>query len=138
MSEAAQVARALKARPSGDGWVARCPCPGHGSGRGDKKASLSIRESSSGALLLNCFAECSFNTIIDELRVRGIVETNGSKLNRVRQALKYIETKPADIEPNQAALRLWKGAVPIPARSNLFGAPRNSSNVAEPAMLLPS
>jgi hypothetical protein len=54
--EAARIARALKANRSGDGWSGRCPCPGHGNGRGDKNASLKIAESAAGKLFLKCFS----------------------------------------------------------------------------------
>jgi putative DNA primase/helicase len=109
--EAAQVAGALKARRSGDGWIGRCPCPGHGNGQGDRKASLTIAEGTDGRLLLKCFAGCEFEGIVNELKRRGIIDTSGSRLDRLRQALAYVDRTPTEPEPNQVALEFWDDGV---------------------------
>lgn len=54
---------------SADGTAgnARCPCPGHGKGRGDRSPSLSIAKSPDGAALIRCFAGCSVDDIMAAL-----------------------------------------------------------------------
>ena len=54
-------------RPVGDGYVARCPHPGHGKGRGDVNASLSIKEGDDGHVLLRCHAGCSTDEVVEFL-----------------------------------------------------------------------
>jgi putative DNA primase/helicase len=66
MTTAADLARNLKAKRSGPGWIARCPA------HEDHRESLSIGEGEAGRLLLNCFAGCSFDQII---RAAGVQPT---------------------------------------------------------------
>jgi putative DNA primase/helicase len=113
IGEAAQIARALKAHRSGDGWSGCCPCPGHGRGHGDKSPSLKIAEGGGGKLFLTCYAGCEFEEIINELKRRGIIGHGGSELARARQALRYIEPAPADHEPDPRALALWRDSDPL-------------------------
>ncbi len=61
------VARLERVRRSGDGWTARCPCPDHGKGRGDRAASLSVAERD-GVLLVKCHAGCDFGAILAAVR----------------------------------------------------------------------
>ena len=51
-------------RSSGNGYVAHCPVPGHGKGRGDRNPSLSISVGDSGKVLMNCFAGCSNEDVL--------------------------------------------------------------------------
>jgi hypothetical protein len=46
------------AKKSGKGWVARCPA------HDDRKASLSIRETQDGTVLLKCFAGCDASAVL--------------------------------------------------------------------------
>jgi hypothetical protein len=54
-------------QPNGDGHVARCPCPDHGKGRGDRNPSFSIKEGDDGRVLLKCFAGCGNESIVEAL-----------------------------------------------------------------------
>lgn len=45
-------------RTGQDRWLARCPA------HGDKHASLSIRETDSGATLVHCFAGCTVHEVV--------------------------------------------------------------------------
>jgi putative DNA primase/helicase len=105
--EAERIARALKGHPSGNGWVAKCPC------HDDRKASLSIKEGEDGRLLMNCFAGsgCEFTDIIDALRDRGII--GADKLERGRRALAYVAPEPAEHKPDARAAWLWNNSVPL-------------------------
>lgn len=113
-SEAQIVARSLKAKRTGTGWIASCPCPGHGKGRGDKNPSLTIRDGDDGRLLLNCQAGCQFNDVLCELQDRGIISTDGSKLSRARAALAFAHKAPERAEPDPTrALHLWESSIPL-------------------------
>jgi hypothetical protein len=71
--EAESIARALKGRKSGNGWVAHCPCPNHA--HGDKSQSLSIADGDNGKLLLKCFAGGTFDEVMAALRAKGLVDS---------------------------------------------------------------
>jgi 5S rRNA maturation endonuclease (ribonuclease M5) len=71
MIEAERIARALKGRRSGRGWIAHCPCPNHR--HGDKNPSLSITDGD-GKLLLKCFKGGTFDEVTAALRARGVIE----------------------------------------------------------------
>ena len=63
---AAEIARALKARRSGGGWMAACVA------HEDRTPSLSIRDGDNGKPLIHCFGGCSQDVVIDALRKRGL------------------------------------------------------------------
>ena len=84
--DAGQIAEALGARPSGDGW--RAPCPAH---NGDG-FNLSITEGDGGKVLLHCHSHgCDFGSIVRGIeRVTGISMGGASncdpaELARLRQ-----------------------------------------------------
>lgn len=54
-------------READGGWSARCPVPGHGQGRGDRRPSLSISEDSSGQVALHCHAGCRTEDVVAAL-----------------------------------------------------------------------
>ena len=60
------IAEALNGRPSGKGWMARCPA------HHDTTPSLSINETPPGRCLVKCFGGCSQAEVIAALRRRGL------------------------------------------------------------------
>lgn len=70
---AADFARALGGiHPSANQWLAPCPVPGHGKGKGDRNPSLSLGDGPRrGQVLVHCFAGCSNNDVIAALKARG-------------------------------------------------------------------
>ena len=66
MSTATALAKALGARRSGRGWVAKCPA------HNDRNPSLSISGADNGKILVHCHAGCSQDAVIDALRARGL------------------------------------------------------------------
>jgi putative DNA primase/helicase len=64
---AADIVKTLGAKPSGSGWVCRCPVPSHD----DKHASFGINVRD-GKLYVHCLAGCSQGQVIDELKRRGL------------------------------------------------------------------
>lgn len=73
-SPTARVVHALteaggKPRREGAGWVASCPAPAHGKGRGDRNPSLSISEGREGNAVIYCHAGCHTDDITAALRL---------------------------------------------------------------------
>ena len=60
---AAELAAALEATASGDGWQARCPA------HEDHRASLSIHAGDDGRVLLHCFAGCAPEAIVSAIGI---------------------------------------------------------------------
>jgi putative DNA primase/helicase len=65
MSTAAEIAHAFNAKPAANGWMACCPL------HDDQTESLSIGEGSTGKVVLHCFAGCSQEALVAEVRRRG-------------------------------------------------------------------
>jgi hypothetical protein len=67
-------------RQNHDGYLARCPNPRHGKGRGDLNPSLSVRPGNDGRVLIKCHAGCSLEDIIGPIGLdkRDLFEHNGS------------------------------------------------------------
>jgi hypothetical protein len=72
MSDAEKIARALKGRKSGNGWVCNCPSLTHGSN--DRNPSLSVTDGKDGKLLLRCHKGCTFDDVMAALRSRGLLD----------------------------------------------------------------
>jgi putative DNA primase/helicase len=108
-----RIGVALRGRRHGKGWLVSCPCPSHGSGRGDRNPSLSICDGDDGRLLMRCFARCEFTAILDELKRRGLVDD--VRRTERRDAPKIIPLKVASpkIEPDPVALDIWQNSEPI-------------------------
>lgn len=103
---AAEVAEALGGKPSGDGYLCRCPVPSHGNGRGDRNPSLLIRDGDH-ALLVRCLAGCDRRDVLAELR----------RLHLLGQREDRAEHQAADRAehvPDTRALALWRSAEPAP------------------------
>jgi len=101
-----RIGIALKGRRQGKGWLVSCPCPNHGSGRGDRNPSLSVSDGDD-KLLLRCFAGCEFEDIIDALRGRGLL--NDNRVEPRRDAPRPIPKT----EPDPVAIELWERSEPI-------------------------
>jgi hypothetical protein len=50
-------------RPSGSGWISRCP------GHADQQPSLSIGEGRDGRVLLKCWAGCETAAVVDAIEL---------------------------------------------------------------------
>jgi 5S rRNA maturation endonuclease (ribonuclease M5) len=77
-----EIIRALGARRSGSGWVARCPA------HEDRNPSLSIRDDA-GKLLVHCHAGCAQRDVVNALKARGLWPTTPSNRDRGRIAASY-------------------------------------------------
>ncbi len=112
MTRPEEIARALKGRRSGRGWVARCPA------HADRNPSLSIGSASDGRLLLHCFAGCAFEDILDALQAQGVIvearRTGGAPSQRgdARRRSRADEAHD-DVDRVAFARRLWGSALPV-------------------------
>lgn len=91
---AQELAEALGGRRAGAGWLAHCPVPGHGKGRGDVNPSLSIGEDN-GKVLVKCMAGCSQADVIAALRRRNLwpgAEPEGSS-HRIIATYDYVDAE---------------------------------------------
>lgn len=105
---AADIAKALGGRRTGNGWSA--PCPAHD----DHTPSLSISEGADGKALLHCFAECEQSQVIAALRSRGLwrkYDHNWSPCPAPHMPAKE-NTAQDDARRTEAALAIWESAEP--------------------------
>lgn len=114
MTIAATVAKALGgAVRHGRGWLARCPVPGHGQGRGDRTPSLSMTDGEDGRLLVRCFAGCDPRDVLAELRHRGLIKGGRDPGWRPAPPPVRDPSLTADAgRKRQFALKLWGEALP--------------------------
>jgi len=61
------------AKKVGNGYLASCPVPDHGQGKGDKHPSLSITESTDGNYLFKCHGGCDQHTVFSTIKDMGIL-----------------------------------------------------------------
>lgn len=110
MMSAKDIARALGGCRNGDGWLVRCPCAGHGQGRGDRRPSLSLHDGD-GRLLVHCFAGCVPREVLAELRRRGLLNDDGDYRHGHRPHQHRERPEPPH-EPDPQALAIWREAQP--------------------------
>ncbi len=109
------------ARRVSGGWVARCPCPGHGRGRGDRTPSLSIRDSVDDRILVHCHAGCGQDDVIDSLRNRGLWTAPDNRRDRPAQVAQTAHVPEVAqlaqlaqrTDATKAALDIWRGGVDV-------------------------
>jgi putative DNA primase/helicase len=105
MSAAADLAAVLNARPTGRGWVARCPA------HDDRTPSLSIRETHEGRVLLKCFAGCSWADLRDALDPRRLWRSSAGDSGWPER--KRWQAREHHPERLQVVRRIWHAAKPI-------------------------
>lgn len=106
---AATVAKYLRGRPTGGGYLCHCPVPSHGKGRRDLKPSLGVSDGDKG-LVVHCFAGCNPADILAEI----------TRLTASGLPLPYEKSSPTPAAaPKRTtsdwALKLWRAAIPTPA-----------------------
>jgi len=78
------IARALNARRSGAGWIAKCPA------HDDKNPSLSIGDAD-GKVLLHCHAGCAQGDVIDALKAHGVWQPERTENSRIVAEYDYTD-----------------------------------------------
>lgn len=106
MSEAALIAKALKGKKAGSGWL--CLCPAHD----DRSPSLSIADGADGRLLVKCHAGCDPLAVLTELRRRGLAERDPAPLSPEQQAAIARKEREEIERRKRAARRLWGASRP--------------------------
>jgi hypothetical protein len=96
--DAAEVASLLGGHRSGEGWLCRCPVPGHGRGRGDLNPSLSVVDGDR-RLLVHCFAGCDARDVFAALGARG--HTQGYEMPSM------VRSSVTPHERNEWGMPLW-------------------------------
>lgn len=67
--QAEQIAKQLgNAKRANGQWVASCPVPSHGKGKGDKNPSLSVHIDDSGKPLFHCHSGCTQESVFQTIR----------------------------------------------------------------------
>ncbi|MEZ5792377.1 MAG: toprim domain-containing protein [Nitratireductor sp.] len=101
------IAKALRGRKVGQGWVACCPA------HDDRKPSLSIRDVS-GKVLVRCHAGCDQRDLIAILNELGLWDgKERSTLGRLRhRKVSPPRPDPDHVERSAVALSIWKSTVP--------------------------
>ena len=110
------IARELKAKRDGRGWMARCPA------HDDRTPSLSIRQAED-RVLVHCFAGCSQEALISVLRARNLwLSSPDNRLSRPSRVSRR-EAKPAssqglDVDHDRearvdGAKRWWRETDPL-------------------------
>jgi putative DNA primase/helicase len=102
------IAEALGGRRVGRAWMARCPA------HDDREPSLSIRETKDGKVLVRCHAGCDQQRVIAVLRARGIWSNVRQHHERPVGTPSAATDGPSrgGVKRTQAALRIWKAALP--------------------------
>jgi putative DNA primase/helicase len=101
------IAKALNGSRAGAGWMACCPA------HHDRTSSLSLRDSSSGTVLVCCHAGCEQERVIEVLRSRGLW-TNRRPRRLARRVMAPDQRKSDQDEAKriEAALQIWRSATP--------------------------
>jgi hypothetical protein len=105
---AASIARALGGHRSRDGFLVRCPVPGHGRGNGDRHPPLLIKDGET-RVLVHCFAGCSVRDVLDALGCR---DSSTGGIRRDAFVLRAVDVARRE-EPDIEAVRIWRSATVI-------------------------
>ena len=95
---AEDIARALKGRRRGAGWI--CSCPAHD----DHHPSLSIAEPAMARSLIKCWSGCGQDAVLDALRQRGLWEGKAretSQAGRPHALIAERETCAQAVRPDE-------------------------------------
>ena len=100
MTNAAELAIALKGRKAGRGWKARCPA------HEDRTPSLSISAGHDGIVLFKCHAGCSQQAVIAALQERGLWSGD----NRPRLHMVHVQ-RADDADRIKFVRSIWNAGV---------------------------
>ena len=103
MIPADTIARALKGRRCGAGWV--CKCPAHD----DHRPSLSVAETRDRKPLVKCWSGCSQDDVIDALKRRGLWDGKARETSPWRP--KPLDAVAKCDKPSDP-MRTWRNAAP--------------------------
>jgi hypothetical protein len=106
MADSAAIARALRGRKSGSGYLCRCPA------HADARPSLLISDRDDGGVLIHCFAGCDWRAVLDKLRAMRLIEDRPSQYRQTVRRCEPVEPQTPPT-PNPLAVDLWRQGEPI-------------------------
>ena len=109
VTEAEQITRRLQGKWYGSYGIACCPA------HEDSNPSLSLAIGQAGRLLAHCKAGCTFPSIIDALRTRGVIGQTVAPTTIDRDGIEQFERTCGESIKRKTlwAERCWQDAVPI-------------------------
>ena len=110
--KAENIAKALNARRNGNGWIARCPCPGHE----DKHPSFSINVRD-GKVFVRCLAGCPQGLVIDTLVHRGLWQRGPNGNGGNNSDHRAGADKPSNNDKPKDPMKTWRDATPFRRKS---------------------
>jgi putative DNA primase/helicase len=102
---AEDIARALKGRRRGAGWV--CKCPAHD----DHHPSLSVAETRDLKTLVKCWSGCRQDDVIDALRRRGLWDGKAREMSQAGTPRALVAEREASLKPSEP-MKSWRNAGP--------------------------
>lgn len=101
------IARGLRGRKAGSGWMARCPA------HDDRDPSLSIGEMA-GKVLVYCHAGCDQRDVISALKGRGLWGDNNRPpvLKMTSRTSLKRQSPDDDVQRRNVAMAIWQSARP--------------------------
>ena len=102
------IAKVLRGRKVGGGWMARCPA------HDDCEPSLSIRDADDGKVLVRCHAGCTQDSVIAALRQQGLwTETSPNRSGGTASTgVTNPKDRDDDTKRTRWALKAWQSAKP--------------------------
>jgi hypothetical protein len=104
---AGHIAKALHGTRNGNGWLCRCPLPGHGRGRGDRNPSLSIAAGTKRELILRCHGGCDSRDVLRYLLNHRLLEPGAAE-----KTTPPPNTNEDDRKKFEAAMKIWRESLP--------------------------
>ena len=105
MIPADTIARALKGRRCGAGWV--CKCPAHD----DHHPSLSVAETRDRKTLVKCWSGCRQDDVIDALRRRGLWDGKARETSQAGKPRALVAERETTLKPRDP-MKTWRNAGP--------------------------
>lgn len=94
-----RIVQALGGKQSDSGWSCHCPVKSHGQGNGDRNPSLSVSEKN-GKVLVKCYAGCSQDAVLSELKNLGLRLSDNGSSDRQTQRREVARYRYTDGEGN--------------------------------------
>lgn len=109
---ARDIFAALGGKRLGDGaYLVRCPCAGHGKGRGDRSPSCRVADGDK-TILVHCFAGCPREEVLHSLKAIGLLP----QTERADSPITSPQREPINETPtpDAAAVAIWDASQPAP------------------------
>ena len=105
IARAEDIARALKGRRCGKGWV--CNCPAHD----DHHPSLSVAQTRDGKTLVKCWSGCRQDDVLDALRRQGLWDGKARETSQAGKPRPLAAERETSLRPYDP-MKTWRNAGP--------------------------